>query len=40
VFSRTNDISEFALQIGADHHINCISITQLVEENMPLPWLT
>ena len=40
VFSRTNDISEFALQIGADHNINCISITQLVEENIPLPWLT
>lgn len=40
VFSRTNDISEFALQIGADHNINCISITQLVEENIPLTWLT
>jgi len=39
VFSRTNDISEFALQIGEDHGINCISITQLVEENIPLTWL-
>ncbi|MFT7244574.1 MAG: FlaA1/EpsC-like NDP-sugar epimerase [Candidatus Azotimanducaceae bacterium] len=40
VFSRTNDISEFALQIGEDHDINCISITQLVEENIPSAWLT
>lgn len=39
VFSRTNDISEFALQIGSDHSIQCISITQLVEENIPLEWL-
>ena len=40
VFSRTNDISEFALQIGSDHGIHCISITQLVEENIPLTWLS
>jgi Trk K+ transport system NAD-binding subunit len=39
IFSRTNDISEFALQIGDDHGINCISITQLVEENIPPDWL-
>ncbi len=39
VFSRTNDISEFALEIGADHDINCISITHLVETNIPEVWL-
>lgn len=40
VFSRTNDISEFALQVGADHDIHCISITQLMEENIPPTWLS
>ena len=39
VFSRTNGISEFAEQVGADHDINSISITQLVEENIPEAWL-
>ncbi len=39
VFSRTNGISEFADQVGRDHDINSISITQLVEENIPTEWL-
>ncbi len=40
VFSRTNDISEFALEVGRDHDINTISITQLVEDNIPREWLS
>ena len=40
VFSRTNGISEFANQVGTDHDITSISITQLVEENIPADWLT
>lgn len=40
VFSRTNDVSEFALEVGRDHDINSISITQLVEDNIPREWLT
>lgn len=39
VFARTNDFSEFALTIGNDHDITSISMTQLVEENVPLDWL-
>lgn len=39
VFSRTNGISEFAEQVGRDHDINTISITQLVEENISQDWL-
>lgn len=39
IFTRTNDSSEFAMQIAADHGLNCISITNLVEQNMPAVWL-
>ncbi|MFT7288370.1 MAG: Trk K+ transport system NAD-binding subunit [Halieaceae bacterium] len=40
VFSRTDDFSEFALEVGADHGLVCISITNLVEENIPKAWLS
>ena len=39
VFARTNDFSQFALTVGNEHGINNISMTQLVEENVPLNWL-
>ncbi len=39
IFTRTNDISEFALEVGVEHKINSISITQLVEDNIPLEWV-
>lgn len=39
VFARTDDVSEFAERVGADHGIESISITQLVEENIPIEWL-
>ncbi len=40
IFPRTNDISEFAQDVGRDHDISCISITRLVEEHIPRAWLT
>ncbi len=40
VFSRTNGNSEFAQEVGRDHDIHAISITQLVEENIPQEWLS
>ena len=39
VFARTNDKSELALEVGAEYDINCISIRQLVEDNIPQDWL-
>ena len=39
VFARTNDVSMFATDVGREHGINSISITQLVEENIPDSWL-
>lgn len=39
VFARTNDISELALEIGAEHNIQAFSIKQLVEDNLPNSWL-
>lgn len=39
VFARTNDQSALALEVGAEHDINCISIKQLVEDNLPADWL-
>jgi hypothetical protein len=39
IFARTNDISEFALDVGREHDINAISITRLVEEHIPATWL-
>ena len=40
VFARTNDISQFALEVGAEHDVNSLSITQLVEHNIPERWLS
>jgi len=39
VFTRTNDISQFALEVGEEHDIGTISITNLVEANIPAQWL-
>ena len=39
VFARTNDVSNFVLAVGAQHGIKSISITELVEENIPQTWL-
>lgn len=39
VYTRTNGISRFALAVGTEHGIKSISITQLVEENIPPGWL-
>ncbi|MFW6093974.1 MAG: NAD-binding protein [Pseudomonadota bacterium] len=39
VFARTNDVSLFADELGAEHHIHSISITRLVEEHIPAHWL-
>ena len=38
LFARTNDTSEFAQAVGDEHGVHCISITQLVEDNIPLAW--
>ncbi len=38
VFVRTNDISAFAQAVGEEYGVHCISITQLVEDNIPLEW--
>ncbi len=40
VFARTRDISNFALAVGSEHGIKNISITQLVETNIPQRWLS
>jgi Trk K+ transport system NAD-binding subunit len=40
VFARTDDYSEFAERLAADHDINSISITQLVEDNIPRDWVS
>lgn len=39
IFVRTNDISEFAQAVGEEHGVHCISITQLVEDNIPMAWV-
>ena len=39
VFARTNDISKFALEVGSEHGIKSISITQLMEDHFPNRWL-
>ena len=39
IFARTNDKSELALEVGAENNINCFSIKQLIEDNIPLSWL-
>ena len=40
VYARTNDISRFALSVGAERAIHNISITELVEQHIPQHWLT
>ena len=39
IFVRTNDQSNFAHAVGGEHDIKNISITQLVENNIPDRWL-
>jgi voltage-gated potassium channel Kch len=39
VFARTNDVSVFATDVGSEHGINSISITQLMEDHIPASWL-
>lgn len=39
VFARTNDVSAFATDVGIEHGIEAISITKLVEDNLPEAWL-
>ena len=39
VYTRTSDISQFALDVGREHGIKSISITRLVEESIPEHWL-
>ena len=39
VFARCSKESLFATDVGKDHDIASISITQLVEENIPHDWL-
>ncbi len=39
VISRTSKTSLFASQVGREHNIISISITQLVEENLPGAWV-
>ncbi|MFP6815134.1 MAG: NAD-binding protein [Pseudomonadales bacterium] len=39
VFVRTNDKSELAVEVGAEHGIRSFSIKQLVEDNISLEWL-
>ena len=39
VYARTNDVSEFALDVSAEYGINSISITELFELNIPARWL-
>ncbi|MBV1878059.1 MAG: NAD-binding protein [Pseudomonadales bacterium] len=40
IFARTNDISQFAKEVCEEHRINSISITQLVEDNIPADWVS
>jgi len=39
VFVRTNDKSELAVEVGAEHGIHSISIRALVEDNIPPTWV-
>jgi Trk K+ transport system NAD-binding subunit len=39
VFARTNDQSQLAEEVGAEHDIETFSIRQLVEDNLPKEWL-
>lgn len=39
VFARTNDKSQLAREVGAEHDIETFSIKQLMEDNLPAEWL-
>lgn len=39
LFARTNDVSEFAREVCEEHNIESISITKLVEDNIPVEWI-
>lgn len=39
VFARTNDKSQLAEEVGAEHDIETFSIKQLTEDNIPISWL-
>lgn len=39
IFVRTNDVSAFARELGAERAIESLSITQLVEQHLPDSWL-
>lgn len=39
VFARTNDKSQLAREVGAEHDIETFSIKQLMEDNLPEEWL-
>ena len=39
IFVRTNDVSAFARELGAEHDIESLSITQLVERHLPVAWV-
>ncbi len=39
LFARTNDVSQFAREVCEEHNIHSISITQLVEDNIPVEWV-
>ena len=39
IFTRTTYNSKFALEVGNEHGIKSISMTQLAEDNMPEDWL-
>lgn len=40
IFARTNDVSQFAREVCDEHNIQSISITQLVEDNIPKEWVS
>ena len=40
VFARTDDASSLALEIGAERGINYFSLKQLIEDNIPVEWLS
>ncbi len=40
VYSRTHDASELTAQMHAEHGIQSLSITELLEENFPQGWVT
>ena len=39
IIARTGKESKFAWEVGLDHDIICISITQLIKDNIPRSWI-